>query len=779
MANFADLWEQTPVDKMSGLQGDFAARLQAANEAWKTKTGKDLPINSGYRTPEEGIKLWGNRTSNPNLVAAPGKSLHEKGIAADIDSSIPDSFLGEFGLHRPFGKKDPVHVEANPAFKPKDASVTVTASPASSNFADLWDTTPANLATKAESPKTISEAGKQFGKDVMSSLGEMSWEDFKKKSLIAPAATYTAASLGVPGFTEQEKQEAAKNLKEKGSAVVQGVTKLANMPVEDFSQSVMKVGKELVERPGKAAGEAIKSSIYDPELMFAGEAVNAVGKPFLSAGKAGKNLVSDVFQEAMQYPEFANKVENLKNTGASTKQALSQAWERIKDEQAVPAMAGVGAAETQKATVLKQAIETASPELSQALKTLDPKDVDIDVLNRRLKADSLPIPLKYTAGQATQDPVLISRELNARGKEPKLAEEFNQQNKILQENAIAMKDRVAPDVFTESHVADSQGAIGNIEAKAKANAEATKQAYQDLENATGGKFPVDGRQFADNAINLLKAEDRLDYLPVNIQRKLNDYQTGKKEMNFNLFENLRTDLAAEIRKAQRAGDGNQAYVLGQVRGELEKLPMVGETAELKVLADKARGLAKADFDLERQNKIYSDVVNGKADTKNFISKNIINSTNKDFADTISLIADDPIAKQHLASGTLDLIIKDSTDASGNFLTGKFAKHINNLDLNGKLIPLFGKNANTLLDIAEASKIVGARPKGSFVNESNTLVGAMAEQAKNVAEHGTNVAFKGLPVGTLGRKFLNKRAASKELKETLSPIGGVKLKDLGK
>jgi hypothetical protein len=250
-------------------------------------------------------------------------------------------------------------------------------------------------------------------------------------------------------------------------------------------------------------------------------------------------------------------------------------------------------------------------------------------------------------------------------------------------------------------------------------------------------------------------------------------------MNFNLFENLRTDLAAEIRKAQRAGDGNQAYVLGQVRGELEKLPMVGETAELKVLADKARGLAKADFDLERQNKIYSDVVNGKADTKNFISKNIINSTNKDFADTISLIADDPIAKQHLASGTLDLIIKDSTDASGNFLTGKFAKHINNLDLNGKLVPLFGENANTLLDIAEASKIVGARPKGSFVNESNTLVGAMAEQAKNVAEYGTNVAFKGLPVGTLGRKFLNKRAASKELKETLSPIGGVKLKDLGK
>jgi len=444
-----------------------------------------------------------------------------------------------------------------------------------------------------------------------------------------------------------------------------------------------------------------------------------------------------------------------------------------------PNMVGVGAAKTQNATVLKQAIATASPELSEALKKLDPNKIDLDVLARRVEADSLPIPLQYTKGQATGDPVLISQELNSRGKVPKLAEIFNQQNKILQENASVMKDKVAPDVFTESHVADAQGLISNIETKAKNNAKATKQAYLDLKNAAGGQFPVDGKQFADNAINILKLEDRFDYLPFNIQRKLNDYQTGKKDMNFNLFENLRTDLAAEIRKAQRAGDGNQAYVLGQVRGELEKLPMLSETAELKILADKARSIAKANFDLEKQNKIYSDVVNDKADTKNFISKNVINSTNKDFANTIALVADDVIAKQHLASGTLDLIIKDSTDASGNFLTGKFAKHINNLELNNKLVPLFGKEAATLVKIANASKIVGARPKGSFVNESNTLVGAMSEYAKSAAEHGTNVAFSGLPVGTISRKLLNKRTENKELKETLSPTSGIQLKDIGK
>ena len=763
MANFADLWEQTPVDKMAGLKSDFAARVQAANDAWQAKTGNPLPITSGYRTTQEQSNLYANKSSNPNLVAKPGTSQHEYGNAADISASVPNSFLNQYGLYRPLGSKDPVHVESDPNFK--SASVTVSGAPASNNFADLWESTPATLAPKEKAqPKNLQEA-MVSAKETMKPITDVG-KGFASIADIALGA--------VPAVV--------------GGATYAGARALQKTP-EEAQALAQKVSSPLESPIGKALGitqepaykqEAVRRAM-DAIGQYVGESADSISQKTGIPKADVENMLGTLSLVAGKGIEIGGKA-----AGAALKarevpiSELAQFRKGVTAEQmSQPAMAGVGAAETQKATVLKQAIETASPELSQALKTLNPKDIDVDVLNRRLKADSLPIPLKYTAGQATQDPVLISKELNARGKEPKLAEEFNQQNKILQENASAMKDRVAPDVFTESHVADSQGAISNIEAKAKANAEATKQAYKNLEDATEGKFPVDGSLFADNAINILKAEDRLDYLPANIQRKLIDYQTGKKQMNFNLFENLRTDLAAEIRKAQRAGDGNQAYVLGQVRGELEKLPMVGETAQIKVLADKARGLAKADFDLERQNKIYSDVVNGKADTKNFISKNVINSTNKDFADTMSLVADDPIAKQHLASGTLDLIIKDSTDASGNFITSKFAKHINNLDLNGKLVPLFGENANTLLDIAEASRIVGARPKGSFVNESNTLVGAMAEQAKNVAEHGTNVAFKGLPVGTLGRKFLNKRTASKELKETLSPIGGVKLKDLGK
>ena len=75
---------------------------------------------------------------------------------------------------------------------------------------------------------------------------------------------------------------------------------------------------------------------------------------------------------------------------------------------------------------------------------------------------------------------------------------------------------------------------------------------------------------------------------------------------------MRTDLATDIRKAKQAGDGNQAYVLGQVRNELENLPLKGEAANLKPLADKARTLAKDDFDLDVSCNQHNRVVAGTA-----------------------------------------------------------------------------------------------------------------------------------------------------------------------
>ena len=403
-----------------------------------------------------------------------------------------------------------------------------------------------------------------------------------------------------------------------------------------------------------------------------------------------------------------------------------------------------------------------------------------DVLHdiRLKKASELPVPVELTAGQAAQDPVLISRERNERGFKEAHAQRFNEQNIALKENANIIKQNVAPNVTTTDYVADATNLIDSVKTIKEANKTKTQEAYKALEEAAGGKFPIDGKKFANNAIEKLTSEDRLDYLPFTIKNKLDSYASGSKEMNFNLFENLRSDLAAEMRKADRAGDGNMKHVLSVVRDQLENLPMTEADANIKALADNARKTAKADFDLEKSNPLYSKVLNEAADSKDFIQNFIIRSKNADFVKSIDLLKNDPVALEHLRSGTMDYIIRESTDASGNFSNAKFQKAIENLNVNKKLDALFGENAKQLKDLAEVAKIVEARPKGAFVNESNTAT-ALGSMAK---EYGGEV-IKGIPgvrhvVGPATR-ILQERKIAKEVKQSLNPKPKTKLSDIGK
>ena len=417
-----------------------------------------------------------------------------------------------------------------------------------------------------------------------------------------------------------------------------------------------------------------------------------------------------------------------------------------------------------------------SVEIPQGFKSQISEDVLHDI--RLKKASELPVPVELTAGQAAQDPVLISRERNERGFKEQHAQRFNEQNRALQENANIIKQNAAPNISTTDYVADAENLIDTVKSIKEANKAKTQEAYKALEDAAGGKFPIDGKKFANNTIQKLTSEDRLDYLPSTIKNKLDSYASGSKEMNFNLFENLRSDLAAEMRKADRAGDGNMKHVLGVVRDQLENLPMQEGDAALKGLADNARKTAKADFDLEKANPLYSKVLNESADSKDFIQNFVIRSKNADFMKSIDLLKNDPIALEHLRSGTMDYIIRESTDASGNFSSAKFQKAIENLNVNKKLDALFGEHSQQLQDLADVAKIVEARPKGSFVNESNTAtaLGSMAKQ------YGGELIRRIPVVGAVvepAAQVLQQRKINKEIKKSLNPKPKTKLSDIGK
>lgn len=93
-----------------GVRGNFMAMVA---EYVKDNPKAKIHFNSGFRTFEQQKYLWDNRDGNPNPVAPPGNSSHEKGRALDIDRGDVQALSGlleKYGFSKL--KDDPVHIQA-------------------------------------------------------------------------------------------------------------------------------------------------------------------------------------------------------------------------------------------------------------------------------------------------------------------------------------------------------------------------------------------------------------------------------------------------------------------------------------------------------------------------------------------------------------------------------------------------------------------------------------------------------------------------------------------
>jgi hypothetical protein len=76
-------------------------------------TGKQLTLTSGKRSEEQQERLY--RTMPPGMAAPPGRSLHNYGLAVDMDKSQANELanlglLQKYGFNRPV-KGEPHHVQ--------------------------------------------------------------------------------------------------------------------------------------------------------------------------------------------------------------------------------------------------------------------------------------------------------------------------------------------------------------------------------------------------------------------------------------------------------------------------------------------------------------------------------------------------------------------------------------------------------------------------------------------------------------------------------------------
>lgn len=443
-----------------------------------------------------------------------------------------------------------------------------------------------------------------------------------------------------------------------------------------------------------------------------------------------------------------------------------------------------GAAATPNESMVKAAISQASPELQEAVKNIPVNKVNLPVLQRRIEADTLDVPIRLLEGQATQDPIIISREMLNRAKPgyEKTVELLNEQNQQLIDNLNVRREKAAPDVYGTRPIEFGDSIIDSYKQLNKQLESDISQKYQALRDAAGGQFPVDAPQLLKNIEATLKKE-----LLTNDARQISQFKelqrlAKENSMTFEDFLSLRKNLGNVSRTAQ---DGNVRMAASRMIDELEKLPLSKEAANLKPLADAARKAARDRFQMLDKDPAFKAAVDDTVPADKFTNKFVVNGINKNIQQMIQNLGADSPAHQNMRAAIIQHLKEKAgiVDDKGNFAQKSYNKALENLDkMNNLNVVMDAESVQKLKSLGNVAAYIQNQPKGSFVNNSNSAVAFLADKAASAMEGMANVVGGGkfgLPVGTMIRSKAQEIKARKEAEKSLRPEAGVELKDIGK
>jgi len=666
-------------------------------------------------------------------------------------------------------------------------AIPIVAPATGGTLADLWESTPAATGAPKEQPKE--EKPKEGGTAVGRMASQLFGQTQKaKQDLRASVASLADVTLGgiIPGvagpvtyagarfFGQSPEQAAALEQKvvgvtEKPFGKALGVTETqaykgeASRQIMDFiGQNINKGAEWIAQKTGLPIGD-----VQNMMATATVAAAPAVGKVATTTGKAIQEVASAV--------------------GKKLGVGELQVQQNVPTAPVPSGMVSAGAAAVPDATTIKQALSVATPELQKTISSIPVNEVNIPTLQRHIEADTLPVPIRLTEGQATGDVVKLSKEQNRRGKDPVLAQRFNEQNGQLVENLGLIRDKAAPDVYGTKKIENSQGIIDAYKELDNNLNTSINADYQALRDAAGGQFPVDAPQLLKNVETKLKKELLSNEAPAGQFNELKRLAENNS-MTFEDYLSLRRNLGDIARTSQ---DGSVRKAASYMIEELEKLPLQKEAAALKPLADKARASAKSRFQMLEKDPAMKAAVDDSVPADKFIDKFVVNGVHKNINTMVENLGKDSPAHQHMAAGTVNWLTDKAgiVDGNGNFSQAGYNKALKKLDDVQNLNAIFNQEAaSQLKTLGNVARYTQAQPRGHFVNNSNTLVGAMADKAAYIMEHGANVVGGGkfgVPVGSIVRSKVQQYKAGKETEKALETGAGTrqkgqnKLSDLGK
>jgi hypothetical protein len=443
-------------------------------------------------------------------------------------------------------------------------------------------------------------------------------------------------------------------------------------------------------------------------------------------------------------------------------------------------------------------VSSASPDLQAAYReaTLNGKKVNNEVLNRHLEADSLPQPVRLTEGQATEDPAIISTEMNRRGATG-LDKFHNAQDAQLKSNLQILRDQVGPDVFSTNPVEHGDtlvnGVADNITQKILPEINGKFDNLRNVVEAHGNEFPIDGQRFV--------ASIEKDLGPIkmptlqNEGRSLNqalDVLRSGEPISAGDMLHLR-DLASNY---AASGDGKMAAIGKMVLNKIDNAPLRSDASnDIRAAWTDAIGAARREFQMQDNFPWYKQVRKGISNDPvsgiqvnrdyldsirdGFARSHVINAPQSGVASLRSFLDGNERAQQTMSVAALDdLRTAAGIDAQGNnpFNQARFNKRLEGL--RPKLGTLFpGPEGQHIATLGNVARYVKQQPAGNYVNNSGTLTGALAEGAKNglidaaAAVTAKPTAGLSYPLGQWFKQKLTGNSAAAELQHTTRPLAG--------
>jgi hypothetical protein len=523
-------------------------------------------------------------------------------------------------------------------------------------------------------------------------------------------------------------------------------------------------------------------------LGYAGGAIRGLGNQFL--GDATAEQARQSAEQGAEMLTYAPRTE----AGQRMTQVAGEAAALLP-----PVIAGVTPLQAQGAANAARATATAARGLPEMMPQRQPDSVGgLSVgaaetsggieAQRRERAASLPVEMKLTKGQATQDfeQQQFERETAKRPEEGAPIRDFmNDQLRRAAMNMDAFIDETGtqlPD--TAFRLKTGEKIDEALRKRAVADKARIRVAYKDAEKAGETNDPVSLSSVADY-LNENRAEAGLAPIMQAVAKQIEVQGVGGGslldgtlqigEMTLNQAERLRKS----INKFSRGADANNLRVAGELKQLIDQSTEGAGGQKYQT----ARKLRKQYADNYERTEIIKNILGNKRGSndrrialEDIVDKSVMNGSVEDLTQVRRLLqtqgAEGMAAWKELQAATLRSIKEEATSNIGQTPDGmptvspaKLNRAVMRLDENGKLDKIFGKKG------AERLKDLNSTVKDAFVAQPNAVNSSNTSSAIFAAIDMITTASTGVPTPILsalkyGKDAARKRAIEKKVQESL-------------